>query len=249
MIADCILYNGEADLLRLRATELAGAIDRMVIVEALETFQGAPKAQQLNPGLCAEIARLSGAQVKPIILPRLSVGHTPSWPAAWQREFSQRNAVVFGLGNMPDDTVVLLSDADELPRPTAVPTRMQDWELIVYIQDFYYYDWTWQVVGQWRGTRACTLRTLRGWGAQQVRVSAGNEVAGGWHCSYFGGPEAIARKLRSYAHSEYNREPYTDEDYIAACIQEGRDLFGREEMQLRKVAIGPMHPRSVREAL
>jgi beta-1,4-mannosyl-glycoprotein beta-1,4-N-acetylglucosaminyltransferase len=254
-VADAILYNGEAELLRVRCRELAGAIDRLVIVEALETFQGQPKAQYLHPGLLAEAARLSGAEVKPIILPRLAVGHSPSWPEAWQREFSQRNAVLFGLADLPDDTVVLLSDADEIPggHPGGIaiplePGELPDWKIQYWAMDFYYYNWTWQVAGVWRGTRACTLKTLRGWGPQRVRVSDGMPALGGWHASYFGTPAEIARKLKSYAHSEYNRPPYTDEAYIAACIAEGRDLFGRPEMQLRKVRIMTGHPSSVAQA-
>lgn len=248
-VADAILYNGEAALLRLRCQELAGHIDRLVIVEALETFQGTPKAQYLHPGLLAEAARLVGCEVRPIILPRLAVGHNPAWPEAWQREFNQRNAVLLGLADLPDDTVVLLSDADEIPSAHQVPPTMAHWEVLAFVQDFYYYSWHTQVAGHWHGTRACTLKTLRGWGPQRVRVSSTvRRAGGGWHCSYFGSPEQIAAKLKSFAHSEYNRAPYTDEAYIAQCIDERRDLFGREEMQLRAVEIGPGHPQVVQEA-
>jgi len=50
---------------------------------------------------------------------------------------------------------------------------------------------------------------------------------GGWHFSYTGGYEAIAKKIRSFSHQEFNEAAYTSADHIKRCIARGDDLFGR----------------------
>lgn len=49
----------------------------------------------------------------------------------------------------------------------------------------------------------------------------------GWHLSYFGNAATIANKLREFSHQEFNRDEYTNLDYIRAKKERGEDLFGR----------------------
>ena len=43
MVYDCFLFFNELELLEVRLNEMASFVDKFVIVEASETFRGAPK--------------------------------------------------------------------------------------------------------------------------------------------------------------------------------------------------------------
>ena len=52
-------------------------------------------------------------------------------------------------------------------------------------------------------------------------------VAAGWHATYFMTSREISRKLKSFSHSEFSGERYTNIDTIQTKIETGRDLFDR----------------------
>jgi beta-1,4-mannosyl-glycoprotein beta-1,4-N-acetylglucosaminyltransferase len=93
-----------------------------------------------------------------------------------------------------------------------------------------------------------TGRTLRELGGPQyARLPAGNIVHGdgyGWHLSYMGGPDAIARKIRGAAHAELDRPEYTDPDLIARRLAVGADLFDRPDRFCQWVGLNQL-PRAV----
>jgi beta-1,4-mannosyl-glycoprotein beta-1,4-N-acetylglucosaminyltransferase len=64
-----------------------------------------------------------------------------------------------------------------------------------------------------------------------IRNSISNNIIlkGGWHFSYLFTPEEISKKIHSFAHSEYDKNDYTDIDLIKERIIKGEDLFGRKD--------------------
>ncbi len=52
---------------------------------------------------------------------------------------------------------------------------------------------------------------------------------GGWHFSYLMEPKKIQEKLKSFAHSEYNSNFYTDIEKIKNAIENNKDLFNRNQ--------------------
>ncbi len=50
---------------------------------------------------------------------------------------------------------------------------------------------------------------------------------GGWHFNYLLEPEKISKKLKTFAHTEYNRDEFTNIDVIKNNIHEMRDLFDK----------------------
>ena len=51
---------------------------------------------------------------------------------------------------------------------------------------------------------------------------------GGWHFSYLLTPKEIQRKIKTFAHTEYNKKIYTDINTIKSKIKNKIDLFGRK---------------------
>ena len=50
---------------------------------------------------------------------------------------------------------------------------------------------------------------------------------GGWHFSFLKKPEDISKKIKAYAHSEFNLPEFTDENKIKERIENKIDIFNR----------------------
>lgn len=106
---DTFLFDGELDLLEHRLRETYDLVDVFVLVEAGQTFRGAPKPLTFR----AHKDRFAWAseKLRPIALHAL--GHAGSTP--WERQTLQRNALMLGLRDAAPDDIVLILDVDEVP--------------------------------------------------------------------------------------------------------------------------------------
>jgi len=240
MIVDCFLFTSEFSMLDIRLHELNDVVDNFILVESNTTFSGVPKPLHFQ-----EQAEQWANWPK---LESVIVLDPPKTNNPWDREAYQRNSILRGLRTYPEDTVVLISDADEIPMAASIPPVVSPGEVYVFEQELYYYTMSQRVKGRWRGTRACRLSDLRAWTPQVVRFAGGKPInPGGWHFSYMGGPEAIQRKLASFSHQEYNIPEYTSAAAITKRVSGNHDLFDREIIQLHTVS-GLSHlPKYVQE--
>ena len=51
---------------------------------------------------------------------------------------------------------------------------------------------------------------------------------GGWHFSFLKKPELIQKKIKSYAHQEFNKDEFTNIDKIIERIKLNKDIFNRD---------------------
>lgn len=228
MIVDCFLFTREFTLLDIRLHELAPYVDDFLLVEANTTFSGEAKSLefQAQADRWREWPQLS----------TVSVLDPPKTTNPWDREAYQRNAILRGLREFAGDTVVLISDVDEIPRGCNIPPAIKPGEVYVFEQDLYYYTMTQRARERWRGTRACRLDDLRRWTPQVVRFAGGTPVInGGWHFSYMGGVDAIQAKLAAFSHQELNRPEFNSAVEITRRVGANRDLFDREILKLETV--------------
>lgn len=108
-IFDTFPFDGELDLLAHRLEETSDLVDAFVLVEAGETYRGAPK-----PFLFEENkARFGWAAAKIRHVKLETLGPRAANPR--DRASVQRNAAVLALGDAEPDDVVLLLDVDEVP--------------------------------------------------------------------------------------------------------------------------------------
>ena len=107
LLYDCFTFSDELDLLDIRLAELSPVVDTFVIAEAPVTFQGKPKPlyYQENKARFSQYAR----QIRHVI-----VDDMPDTQNAWDRERHQRNSLKLGLKDATADSMVLISDADEI---------------------------------------------------------------------------------------------------------------------------------------
>lgn len=240
---DCVSFFNELDLLEMRLVELSPVVDRFVIVEATKTHSGQDK-----PLYYAENSRRFLPWCEKII--HIVVGDMPEGDgraADRRREMHQRNCILRGLMDAPDDALVLISDCDELPRLTHLPNAIPDGCIAAYDQTLYYYNFNTRATNlRWRGTRAANIADVRALSPHVIRYGLGTPDAhyprhavlenAGWHFSYFGGVEKIQQKKQAFLHQELVNDIELDAGVIAARISAGVDVWGRGE---QKFTIGP----------
>lgn len=222
MLIDTFLYNGEEDILDLRYEVLKDKVDLFIGVEGRMTFTGIPKVISEVPAY----DRLYWSIVSDF--PEASERN------AWKREMWQRNWILTALNGLNvdigyGDTLVMVSDVDEIPNPDDIPEHLEPGELIRFQHEFYHFNFNNHVIKDdsakkgWSCTALCRLDDLRKWYPQGVRNQLPAKIIySGWHLSWFHDPE---NKLKSYSHQELNKI----EGSIAEKIQQRWD-YGYEDV-------------------
>ncbi len=241
-LVDACLFAGEGDMLELRMRTLAPVVDHFCVVACTMTHQGeVADREQITSAFIATMIRVTGdglrvhanlAWVEPsrilerrrAILERPADERGPAGSPFFQHIERQHRAGVAAkvaeVVNGDPDTVVMVSDVDEIPDPAVVvhlrawpvggPQGPQAHDRLVFAQRFHSgaLDLL-HPIQPWWGT--CVSR-LQGMNAQQHRndrTTIGtphqNVIVtdrAGWHFSWFGTDEERDRKLRTFSHAE-----------------------------------------------
>ena len=175
-----------------------------------------------------------------------------------QREIMQRDGAVLALLNFaqPED-LILLSDADEIASPGTVSTLVkQEIEVPHYLSmDWYIYYINNRVPAPWIGTVAFKFKHLAGHSLDQFRLGSCNisDAPGplveraGWHFSYLGGEELIARKLEALAFQGIKASLLIGiikvwSSYLKISLKTNRDLLFQGR-QFKRVLIDNSYPK------
>lgn len=207
MIFDCFTFFNELDLLELRLRTLWEVVDYFVLCEAPFTFRG--DAKPLIYAESGERFRPWSSKIVPLVY------EAPALDDPWQNEWGQRDFLIEGLRGARDDDLVLLGDCDEIPDPVNAARRPSGAGRILGHRQRLSKGWVNRVHKRnWVGTRAVVLRDLPHYGnLSSVRKHPETDleiVDGGWHFTSMGGAEAMAAKMRAYAHSEVDIPYLTD---------------------------------------
>lgn len=206
-IYDCFLYHDERELVEIRLELLAGVVDFFVIVTASETFTGLRKSASF-PAQNPTVLRYSD---------RIRVVHLNHLPGAdtWSKENFSRNAISQGLGDARPSDWVMVSDVDELPRPTVLEQLKRQSEApdaIVLDLEYYNFKFNYKLVhglqAVWAGSVLCRFHAFTS--AQELRNKRWMLLEGsnsciegaGWHFSFLTATADVSQKLASYPHQE-----------------------------------------------
>ena len=237
MIADCSIFFNELDLLDIRLYELYPVVDRFVVAECPWTFTGHKK-----PLYFADNRSRFAAYDAKIV--HLVLDNPQGGP--WERQAQQRRLLSEGIKDMDPNDCVIYSDADEIAKRETVEDAVWWTErktAVGFMQASYYYylNTAHCLVAPFtkmtRVKSATDFEQLRGWSDVAV-------PNGGWHFSYLGGVKAIQEKVRSYAHTELDRDAFRGTEHLERCLRDGVDLFGRSD-QVKQVAIDNRMPHAV----
>jgi beta-1,4-mannosyl-glycoprotein beta-1,4-N-acetylglucosaminyltransferase len=212
-VIDAILFTDELDILEIRLNELDAVVDAFVIVEAQE-MHGSAKHRKLS--LPHEFSkpwlRRFAKKIYYNALPKLEPTYTDGI-SGWARENFHRNALmapVLDASTSPDD-VIIVSDADEIPRAKAIRAYLREKPPGVCILqlDHYFYNVN-CYGGKWMRSSIGSLRSYEAMGGFQApRGHLGDVIErqvivlgnAGWHFSSFFDIPRIREKLENFAHA------------------------------------------------
>lgn len=237
-IIDCFTFFNELDLLEFRLKLLGDRVDHFVIAESNLTHSGKQKPfyfelyrERFEPWK-EKIIYLPVKQTAEGLVFDKESSYNPK-SAAWKLENEQRNALAEANNFIGDNDLVLLSDLDEMPDPHLLKKINPVNEPVVLSQLFHYYFLNCQNTGHerwWNGTIAAMGKIFKSHTPQQLRDKRNDYPRikkAGWHFSYLGGLEKIKEKIRSFAHTEFNKDEFLDDASILTAMEEGKDIFKR----------------------
>jgi len=255
-IYDCFTFLNEFELLELRLRELYDHVDYFVLVEGNRTFQNQPKPMHYieNQERYAPWADK---------IRHVAVVDMPDGNNAWTREEYQRNAINLGIGDAESDDIVMIGDADEIPRPETVQrlrtSRSSVWGFRMPLFNFKY---NYMMVTQdlysvWSGAvRKHTLtapedfrrmrHALNGFPLNYNDGTVEIVEHAGWHFTYLGAEDFARSKIQSFAHDETNRPEILDQIDIDDSIRRGVGIVRTDEnYQFTPIAVDDYLPKTI----
>jgi len=234
-VFDCVLYNGEIDLLELRLHELSAEVDLFIIVESTHTFSGQAKTETLHDQWSR--LRLFAHKIRYIILTDLLNAAT----GPWERETIQRNSCLRGLADVQPEDLIMLSDVDEIPRIEVIAKiRTNKIHHAFGLEQsfrYFYLDYCNIIGPESRLTWTVVFRPslLKDHTPEQLRYAVRNRTIdcmivenAGWHFSYLADEEGVQKKIQAFSHQEFNNHNFLHSIDIVALTQARADLFGRD---------------------
>ena len=244
------MFFNELDLLEVRLNELASVVDLFVLVECNITHSGQPKPYYFDEHKTEYRFRKFRSKIvhyKVDDLPSLS-----DYPNHWLRENAHRNRIQNAIEEhvLLDSDIILISDADELPRASSIDKLRYEGldKPIALMQAIHYYWLNCYNHSEWRGTVACPYRLFKQHQPQFFRDTKDYMSCiadAGWHFAYLGGEDKIKQKLASFAHQEYNLDVFTSSEYIQDKLTSGTDFYNPEnQLSFREIDTSyPLHIR------
>jgi beta-1,4-mannosyl-glycoprotein beta-1,4-N-acetylglucosaminyltransferase len=224
-IYDCFPFFNELDILDIRFAELYDVVDRFIITEATLTHGGQPKPLYFQDNLDRYGKYLN--KVTHIVVDQ--------YPAmdSWSIERHQRNQLLRGLLDCAPDDIIIISDADEIPRGGAVYEFKHERGIMGLQERLFYYKLNCEAYDKWNEAKIATYHEVMSKTPCGIRYTPTTRLGfdlienGGWHFSYLSNIDGIIEKLGATAHQEYNTPVFKDKDRVTALVTEGKDLFDR----------------------
>lgn len=228
-IYDCFTYYNESNIIQARFEELNDVVDYFVVVESSQTFTGKTKPFHFD-----ELPSWIDQWKDRIV--RVKIDFPDNIKSSWEREYFQRNSIINGLNNLTYFDLVVISDADEVPKASilkSIKTFCFTEHMIPSRLDVKQYFWNhhWQAPDHCnQGSRPviCNKNNLEANTCQELRSMNLPAIPNaGWHFSFFGEIEKITNKIESFAHTEYDNDQFKNYENILYRIQNGVDPFDR----------------------
>ena len=254
-IFDCFQYFNEEHIVDLRFNIINEYVDFFVISESTVNHQG--QSRKLH----FDINKYQKFKNKIIYI---AVDDTPDdikkphFGGESLVEQHQRNSILKGLKKCQDNDLVILSDVDEIPNLNKLSNFDKN-KYGVFSQRMFMYKLNFLNLNEdnWHGSRICLkknlkspqwLRNLKFKQYPFWRLDKPKNIQiikdGGWHFAYLQDPKNISKKIKSFAHWEFNKKEIIDEENIQSKIEKGEDVLGRG-YKLRKIEMDSSFPKYI----
>ena len=187
----------------------------------------------------------------------------PKNNSLWLNQAIQREFLLNEIKNYcNEEDYIFFSDPDEIPNPKLLENFNLSKKYGIFMQKCFNYKFNLfnPYESPWEGTRVCKKKNLKSIDFMRQKVRSKNlkynffrfdkEKSiklfhnGGWHFNNLMNPNAISLKLKTFAHSEFNYEKFTNPEIIKAKIEKKIDLFDRGH-QYRKVNLDTSFPEFI----
>jgi beta-1,4-mannosyl-glycoprotein beta-1,4-N-acetylglucosaminyltransferase len=221
MLVDAFMFYNELDILELRLEVLDRYVDRFILVEAEVNHVGGAKE------LFFEQNKQRYAKWLPKITHIIvTAEEAPKDENPWSREKFQRECILRGLEDVGGDTLVMISDVDEIPDLRIVPFEKLPHIVNSVHMWMFEYSLDLMFMGEpWIGTVITNCELLKRQGPNYFRDNRWKFPViqyAGWHLSSFGTPHHVWNKMQTFAHAKdghhASQTPQLFEEYISHAL-------------------------------
>ena len=233
---DCITFFDNTLMFNLRFNILKNHVDFFVICESEYDHKNNKKKLNFDSKF------LNNEKIKYFVLNKPFPNQLDIWKnQAIQREFLLENLKKIA----KEEDYIFFSDPDEIPNPNSLINFELKKKYGIFFQKCFNFKFNLfnPYETPWEGTRVCKLKNLKSidFMRQKIRFknldysffrfdkekSIETIMNGGWHFNNILSPEAISLKLKTFAHSEFSENRYSDPKIIKSKIENRMDLFER----------------------
>ena len=254
-IYDCFQFFDEEHILDLRLNILNKFVDFFVFVESTTDHQGKPKKLNFDS---KKFKKFNNKIIYIVVDDTEEAIKKPHIGGESLVEQHQRNSLMRELKNCIDDDLIILSDVDEIPDLNKL-NKFDKRKYAVFSQKMFNYKINLlnETENNWHGSKICLkknlkspqwLRNLKFKKYPFWRIDKPKNLQiienGGWHFSYLQSPENISKKIKSFAHGEFNKVNFTDEKTIEEKIKMEKDIFDRN-ISYKKVPLDDSFPKYI----
>tara|TARA_Y100000591_G_scaffold119329_1_gene101986 strand:+ start:572 stop:1375 length:804 start_codon:yes stop_codon:yes gene_type:complete len=250
-IFDCVTFFEENRQMNLRFNILNNYVDYFIICEGRYDHQGKRKRINFDKNKYPKFKK----KISHIIVDKF-----PKYLNPWERQAFQRERILNNISQAADDDLILFSDPDEIPNLSKLKKINFHKKYLIFLQDLFYYKLNIKEMSlgnNWEGTRGCLKKNLKSidymrhkvvkknlkYGFWRIDKEKNFQIIknGGWHFSYLLTPIEIQRKIKTFAHTEFNKNKFTNLSNIKNCIKKFKDLFHRKS-EFKKVKVDQRYP-------
>ena len=255
-IYDCFQFFNEEHVLDLRINILQEFVDFFVVVESTCDHQGNSKKLNFDLKKFKKFEKKIIYVVVEDTLDSVKKAHIGQNSLV---ERHQRNSILKGLKNCHDNDLIIISDVDEIPNLNKLNLFDKRKRYAVFLQKKFDYKLNLlnETEGNWHGSKICLKKNLKSpqwlrnlkfkkypfWRIDKPRKLQIIEN-GGWHFAYLQSPVGISKKIKSFAHGEFNKANFANQESIREKINMGKDIFDRE-ISYKKIQIDNSFPKYI----
>ena len=236
-IYDCVTFFNENFQVNLRFNILYKYVDKFVVCESKFDHKGNPK--KLN----FRIEQFD--KFKDKIIYFVLENQFPDISDPWKTQAHQREFILKSLNEANPDDYIFFSDPDEIPKPDILANFELKKKYGIFLQHCYNYKFNLYnpYESPWEGTRVAKKKNLKSIDFMRQKVKIRNlrynflrfdkeksiQVfkEAGWHFNNIMSPYDISKKLKTFAHTEFNKEEFSSPKIIESKILKKIDLFNR----------------------
>jgi len=236
-IYDCITFFDESLQANLRFNILNDYVEKFVVCESKFDHKGNYKGINFN----LENYKKFKDKITHLIIDK----QFPDISNPWKTQAFQREFIFNGLNSAKPEDFIMFSDPDEIPHPESLASLKLNKKYGIFLQKMFCYKINVYNPHEspWEGSRISLKKNLKSIDFLRQKILKKNThypfwridkeksiqliENGGWHFNYLSEPEKISQKLKTFAHTEYDKDKFTNIGAIKNNINEMRDLFNK----------------------